>query len=90
MNMSKRNIPSEGPAERATVTLPRSLARRLRLEAEASGRPISSVVREALEEYLREDVLLPSFTGVAGSGRSDTSERTEELIRRRMKRRRRS
>lgn len=89
MRMSKHNVGRE-TAERTTVTLPRSLARRLRLEAEALGRPISAVVREALEDYLQSDALLPTFTGIGASGSSDTSERAEELIGHRAKRRTRS
>lgn len=74
-------------AERMMVTLPRSLARRLRLESEASGRPISAVVREALEEYLQNDALLPPFTGIGASSTVDTSERAEEFIGLRARRR---
>jgi hypothetical protein len=74
--------------ERTTVTLPRSVARRLRVEAEASGRSLSAVVSQAVQAYL--DALstppLPSFTGVAGSGRTDVSERAEELLRARIRR----
>ena len=69
-------------SERTTVTLPIELARRLRTEAKAHGRPVSAIVREALEAYLEGQPpgQLPSFAGVGHSGRSDLSERVEELM----------
>jgi len=70
------------PAERTTVTLPAPLARRLRGQAQLKGRSVSSIVREVLEAYFEGQgpPELPSFTGVASSGRSDLSERAEELL----------
>ena len=69
-------------SERTTVTLPIGLALRLRVDAEAGGRSVSSIVREALEAYYETRALpsLPSFTGVGRSGRADTAERAEEIL----------
>jgi hypothetical protein len=77
--------------ERTTVTLPRELARRLRVEAERSQRSLSEVVREAVIAYLDRQGAqpLPSFSGVGASGRNDVSERAEELIRARLRQPRR-
>ena len=64
------------------MTLPTELARRLRTEARAHERPVSAIVREALEAYLGGQPApeLPSFTGVGESGIADLSERVEELL----------
>jgi plasmid stability protein len=69
-------------SERTTVTLPTELARRLRTQARAHDRPVSAIVREALEAYLagQPPPKLPSFMGVGRSGRTDLSERVEELL----------
>lgn len=73
---------SEAGSERTTVTLPTGLARRLRTEARAHDRPVSAIVREALEAYLDGQPApeLPSFAGAGQSGISDLSERVEELL----------
>jgi predicted transcriptional regulator len=70
------------PAERTTITLPADLNRRVRAKARLEGRSISSILREALQAYLdgQEPPGLPSFTGIAASGRGDLSERVEELL----------
>jgi predicted transcriptional regulator len=75
--------------ERTTVTFPRELARRLRMEAQRTGRPVSAVVRDAVRAYLdrRGAPPLPSFAGAGRSGRGDVSERAEELVGRRVRRR---
>ncbi|HXF74414.1 MAG TPA: ribbon-helix-helix domain-containing protein [Actinomycetota bacterium] len=75
--------------QRITVTLPRDLARRLRMEAERTGRPVSAVVRDAVHAHLDRGGAppLPSFVGAGRSGRGDVSERAEELARARLRRR---
>lgn len=72
----------EAGSERTTVTLPTELARRLRTEARAHDRPVSAIVREALEAYLGGQPApdLPSFVGAGESGIPDLSERVEELL----------
>jgi hypothetical protein len=69
-------------SERTTVTLPTSMARRLRVVAEARQRSASHIVREALEAYLESQVPvgLPGFVAIGDSGRGDLSERIEDLI----------
>jgi len=73
---------------RTTVKIPDALDARLRHEAARRGTTISEVTREALAEYFGDD---PAETGpgkrrrlgAAGtghSGRSDISERIEEII----------
>ena len=69
-------------SERTTVTLPTELARRLRTQAHAHDRSVSAIVREALEAYLagQPPPQLPSFMGVGRSGKTDLSERVEEIL----------
>lgn len=73
---------SDDPKERTTVSLPRSLARRLEREAEVTERPVSAVVRDALQEYFgrQEPEPLPVFVGIGASGTTDTSERVHEVV----------
>lgn len=80
--MGAKETLESGGSERTTVTLPVELARRLRTQARATERPVSAIVREALEAYLGGQPApeLPSFTGVGDSGRTDLSERVEELL----------
>lgn len=72
---------SEG-IERTTITLPIELARRIRTQARANERTVSSIVREALEAYFegQPSPELPSFVGIGSSGRGDISERVEEIV----------
>ncbi|HEX9694914.1 MAG TPA: hypothetical protein VGB64_01210 [Actinomycetota bacterium] len=57
------------------MSLPASTARKLRYRAEAEARPVSSVVRDAVEAYVADaeppEVPLPSFVG-SGSGDGST------------------
>ena len=68
--------------KRTTVKIPEALDARLRHEAQRRGKTISEISREALEEHLGR----PSSErrlGAAGagrSGRSDISERIEEIL----------
>jgi len=80
--MSPDPVRAEAGSERTTVTLPTELARRLRTEARAHDRPVSAIVREALEAYLGGQPApeLPSFAGAGESGIPDLSERIEELL----------
>lgn len=69
--------------KRTTIFVPEPLERDLQLYARRENRPVASVVREALAEYLaarRTKSALPSFTGIGRSGRSDIAERHEELL----------
>jgi predicted transcriptional regulator len=68
--------------KRTTVKLPDELDARLRLEAKRRGLTISGLTREAIEAHLgrpRRRRLLAA--GAGRSGRSDTSERIEAILR---------
>lgn len=69
---------------RTTVKLPDDLDARLRHEAERRGTTVSALTREAIEAYLggeggggRRRLLA---AGAGASGRSDISERVEEIL----------
>jgi hypothetical protein len=70
--------------KRTTIFIPETLERDLQLYARREGRAVASVVREAVERYLTgaaaAGVRLPSFAGVAASGRRDIAERHEEIL----------
>ena len=69
--------------KRTTIFVPESLERDLQLYARREQKAVASVVREALAEYLaarRPTAVLPSFTGIGRSGRSDIASRHEELL----------
>ena len=82
MAVRPEHVGRDPGSERTTVSLPTELARRLRTHARAHERPVSAIVREALEAYLegQPSPELPSFTGVGRSGMHDLSERVEELL----------
>jgi predicted transcriptional regulator len=69
--------------KRTTIFVPEALERDLQLYANRVGRPVASVAREALAEYLvrrRDKSALPSFAGRFASGTTDTAEHHEELL----------
>jgi hypothetical protein len=69
--------------KRTTVFLDEALLRRARQAARREGRSFAQVVREALAQYLAAPVgkrRLPSVAGMFDSGRTDISERAEELL----------
>jgi len=69
--------------KRTTIFVPEALERDLQLYARKERKPVASVVREALFEYLaarRDTAALPSFVGIGESGRRDIAERHEELL----------
>lgn len=68
--------------QRTTVKLPDELDARLRHEAARRGATVSEVTREAIEQHLgaggsRRKLLA---AGAGASGRSDISERIEEIL----------
>jgi len=70
---------------RTTIFLEERLLKRVKQAARAEGRSFAAVVREALAQYVARaggpGSPLPSITGAYDSGRSDTAERAEELLR---------
>ncbi len=66
---------------RTTVRLPEALDARLRHEAELRQMTISQITREAIEAYLGgAGPRQLNAAGAGRSGRSDISERIEELL----------
>lgn len=70
------------PMRRTTVKLPDELDARLRHEAKRRGMTISELTREAIETHLGTSGRRTfASTGAGRSGRSDISERIEEILR---------
>jgi metal-responsive CopG/Arc/MetJ family transcriptional regulator len=68
--------------KRTSVNLPDDLDVRLRREAKRRGLTISQLTREAIEAYLGDGGRRRLLEAGAGtSGRSDVSERIEEILR---------
>lgn len=67
--------------KRTTVKIPDELDVRLRQEAKRRGSTISEVTRQALEAHLGTGrPFLAAATGSFRSGRSDLSDRVEEIL----------
>lgn len=70
--------------KRTTVFLDEELQRELKIVAEYKGVPVASVLRDALDEYLRgERKRRPqtlSFLAIGRSGLKDIAERHEEIL----------
>jgi predicted DNA-binding protein len=66
--------------KRTTVRIPAELYARLRYEAERCEVTISQITREALEAWLGGGHRLLGAAGAERSGRSDVSERIEEIL----------
>ena len=68
--------------KRTTVFLDEGVERELQVLARERGTPVAVLVREALVAYVARAQEPPrlSFIGVGASGRSDISERHEELL----------
>lgn len=72
--------------KRTTVKLTDELDARLRHEAQRSGLTISEITRGALADRLGADRRRLGAAGAGRSGRSDVSERIEEILRAEAKR----
>ena len=69
------------PMKRTTVKIPDELDALLRHEAARRGVTISEVTREALESYLKPNGRRRlSFIAAGHSGRTDISQRIEEIL----------
>ncbi len=67
--------------KRTTIKLPDELDARLRHEAARLGTTVSELTREAIEARLGGGRRRLSAAGAGRSGRSDVSERIEEILR---------
>jgi predicted transcriptional regulator len=69
---------------RTTVFLDEALLKKAQQYARRTGKSFATVVREALMGYLTQgagrNAELPSIAGRFASGRTDTSERVDELL----------
>lgn len=67
---------------KTTIYLDEADYRRLKALARVDGRPSAALVREAVAQYVakRSNSTRPSSIGSARSGRSDISERVDELM----------
>jgi hypothetical protein len=68
--------------DKTTIYLDSADHRRLKTMAVREGRPTAELIREAVSEYVKRRVAQgrPASIGAGRSGRSDLSERTEELM----------
>lgn len=66
--------------KRTTIKLPDEIDARLRHEAERRGVTVSALTREAIEEHLGGGGRRLLAAGAGRSGRSDVSERIEEIL----------
>lgn len=75
-------LPYMATYEKTTVYLARPDYGRLKALARQQGRPVAELVREAVAEYAdrRAPMVQPKSIGIGRSGRSDISERAEELL----------
>lgn len=67
--------------KRTTILLPDEVDVRLRQEAQRRGTTISDVTREAIVQHLGGPGRTLLAAGAGRSGRTDVSERIEELLR---------
>jgi predicted transcriptional regulator len=68
--------------DKTTIYLDAADHRRLKALAAREGRPTAELIREAVAEYVRQRGARarPASIGAARSGRTDLSERDEELL----------
>lgn len=68
--------------KRTTVMLPDEVMERLRHEARRRGTPIAEIVRESVEEHMRDHGQGGplSFFAVGEGGPADASERVDEYV----------
>ena len=64
---------------KTTIIMPEGLYQRIRRIAYERGKPVVHVIREALESAADQYQPKPRSLGIGDSGRSDISERIDEL-----------
>lgn len=70
-------------SSRITISPPEPLATEIAREARRRGESVSSLVREAVETYLRAEPEAPralSFVGIGRSGKKHTARNTEAIL----------
>lgn len=70
---------TEEDQHKTTIVLPDDLYRRIKRIAYDRGQSMGSVIRESLREAAGRYQPLPKSLGMGDSGRSDLSERVDEL-----------
>lgn len=65
--------------ERTTISIPKALLKRLKLQAAERGTSMAALIREALEEKAQRLQPRPKAVGIADSGFEDTSELAGEV-----------
>jgi predicted transcriptional regulator len=65
---------------KTTIYLEEQVYRRIQRLAKATGRTQAMIIREALAAYTGGGRRAPSSVGAGASGRSDASDRAEELL----------
>lgn len=75
--------------KRTTIFIDESLERTLKQKARREGKSVAQCVREAVAAYVAQPEgkrSLPNWVGMFRSGRSDLSERVDEIIAEAMRR----
>lgn len=68
--------------KRTTIYLEPELEILLKLEMQRAGRPMAEIVRDAVRAYLKREVRQPPpGAGAFASGRSDTADRVDDVLR---------
>ncbi len=68
--------------KRTTIYLEPELEILLKMEMQREGRPMAEIVRDAVRAYVtREPRQAPPGAGAFASGRADTAERADEVLR---------
>lgn len=68
---------------RTTIFIPEELDRDLQIYARQKGKPVASIVREAVAAYITDGAAgpaLPSFTAAFDSGHTDTASKHDEIL----------
>lgn len=70
---------TEEDAHKTTIVMPGGLYKRIKRIAEERGESMGHIIRESLEKVTEEYQPRPRSLGMGDSGRSDISERIDEL-----------
>lgn len=70
---------TEEPKQKTTVMLPEGLYERIKRIAAERGESMGTIIRDALTDAADKYQPMPRIFGIGDSGRSDISERIDEL-----------